>query len=261
MDPYLENPELWPGIHNLLVTDLARSLAPRLRPRYYVAAEVRVFMSDSRDSARRPDAAVYRRRDETDGNGRSVRETRGSGHGPLILTAAVPVPDEIKEAYLEVRAAGSHDLVTTVELLSPSNKLPGEGREKYLKKRFDTLGSRTNLVEIDLLRSGERMPAFLEDWPADAPAPGDYRVLIARGHRRPLAELYLFGVRDRIPTFPLPLAPGDEEPVVSLQQAIESLFATFGYDDQFDYRRDPVPPLEGDDAVWADRLLREAGRR
>jgi hypothetical protein len=218
-------------------------------------------MSDSQDAARRPDAGIYRERDEGTTNGRSVREKRGWDGGLLVLAAAGPAPEEVRESYLTVRRAGSRELVTAIEVLSPSNKAPGAGRDLYLKKRNDTFASLTNLVEIDLIRVGERMPAFLEDWPKDAPPPGDYRILIARGNRQPLADLYVFGVRDRLPTIPVPLEPRVEEPKLDLQEIMTAQYDTFKYGAQIDYRREPVPPLSPDDAEWADRLLREAGRR
>jgi Protein of unknown function (DUF4058) len=41
MDPYLERPVLWPDVHNGLIAELRNTLAPQLRPRYYVALEER----------------------------------------------------------------------------------------------------------------------------------------------------------------------------------------------------------------------------
>ncbi len=36
MDPWLENPIIWPGVHNWLITAIADDLAPKLAPRYFV---------------------------------------------------------------------------------------------------------------------------------------------------------------------------------------------------------------------------------
>ena len=44
MDPYLEQPESWQGFHNSLIAAVALDLAPRLRPRYYVATEERTYL-------------------------------------------------------------------------------------------------------------------------------------------------------------------------------------------------------------------------
>jgi len=261
MDPYLERPGRWPGFHNLLIAKLAETVAPRLRPSYYVEVEEHVYVSEGHELIGRPDAMVYERRDADSREGPSIRETRGARGGTQLLTAAVPVPDEIRAWYLELREIGSDRVVTVIELLSPSNKRTGKGRQEYLEKRLEIVGTRTNLVEIDLLRAGERMPAFLRDWPPDAPAPGDYRILIARGHRRPVADVYTFTVRDPIPAFPLPLSPDDDEPVVDLQALVHTLNDTMGYDLRIDYRAEPMPPLDEEDEGWVDALLREAGRR
>src|SRR5512132_3334772 len=60
MDPYLEHPALWPGVHNGLIAALPLSLAPQLRPRYYVAIEERLYITepDQRVFVGRPDLAV-----------------------------------------------------------------------------------------------------------------------------------------------------------------------------------------------------------
>ena len=44
MDPYLEQPESRQGFHNGLIAAVALDLAPRLRPRYYVATEERTYL-------------------------------------------------------------------------------------------------------------------------------------------------------------------------------------------------------------------------
>jgi hypothetical protein len=162
---------------------------------------------------------------------------------------------------LEVREAATGDVVTLIEVLSPTDKLPGRGRCEYQEKRLATLGTRTNLVEIDLLRGGEPMPARLRGWPPDAPAPGDYRILVARGRQRPWADVYAFTVRDSLPSFPVPLLPEDEEPSVDLQALVQTLYDRAGYDLRIDYGAAPLPPLEGAAAAWADGLLRERGLR
>ncbi len=259
MDPYLEHPDHWPGFHNLLIARLAETLGPVLRPRYYVAAEERVYVVESPDGVWRPDLAVREA-----GGGRAengpVLATRPAGD-TRVLVATLPMPDRIRETYLEVRATSSREAVTAIELLSASNKRTGKGRQDYLEKRLDIVGTRTNLVEIDLLRAGEPMPAYLRDWPPSAPPPGTYRILVARGHRRPLADIYAFSVRETIPVFPLPLRSNDEEPSVDLQLAFNQLYDTLSYDLRIDYRAEPFPPLDEEDDGWADALLCQAARR
>lgn len=88
-----------------------------------------------------------------------------------------------------------------------------------------------------------------------------YRILVCRGDCRPYADLYAFNLQDVIPSFPLPLRPGDTEPVVDLQRLLNKVYDISGYDLVIDYSREPVPPLSEADAAWADALLREKGLR
>jgi hypothetical protein len=263
MDPYLEHPALWQGVHNRLIADLDDELAPRLRPRYFIAVEERVYVAELPDMVGRPDAVVVAPRHPAhSGNGQASEGSQPTNKpGPHVLVAALPVVDRIRELYLEVRETATGDVVTSIEVLSPTNKLPGRGRRDYEEKRLETLGTRTSLVEIDLLRGGEPMPARLRDWPAGTRPPGDYRVVVARGWQRPWADVYAFTVRDSIPSFPIPLKRGDEEIEVPLQRLVHAVYDRGSYDLRLDYGAEAVPPLTGDDAAWADALLRSRGLR
>ena len=44
MDPYLEDPLVWPDVHARFIVYLSEHLYPLLRPRYVVAVESRVFV-------------------------------------------------------------------------------------------------------------------------------------------------------------------------------------------------------------------------
>ena len=68
------------------------------------------------------------------------------------------IQEEHRETFVEIYAANhGQRLVTTIEILSPSNKRPGtEGWELYQRKRQTLLLGNVNLVEIDLLRGGQR---------------------------------------------------------------------------------------------------------
>lgn len=120
---------------------------------------------------------------------------------------------------------------------------------------LQVLGTCTHLMEIDLLRGGE--PKRVWGNGRDS----HYRIPMSRGDYRPRADLYAFNLRDPIPAFPLPLRPGDEEAMVELGALLHALYDRAGYDLVVDYTAEPVPPLEGEDAVWADQLLREKGLR
>jgi hypothetical protein len=60
MDPYLEQPSLWPDVHSRLIVALADVLAPMVSPRYYVAVEERVYLAqpEERRLVGQPDVAL-----------------------------------------------------------------------------------------------------------------------------------------------------------------------------------------------------------
>lgn len=250
MDPYLEAPTLWPDVHNSLIAALRDRLAPLLRPRYYIRLEERTYLGETEglDFIGRPDPNVLR-----DDGGRRYNEDKASG--ARAISVEVPVPDPILETYLIVRGAGNHEVVTVLEVLSPGNKRPGEGRRIYEEKRMEVIATRTNLVEVDLIRSGDPMLVI------GAKGTSDYRILVSRGRRRPRADLYAFSVRDPIPTFALPLRSGDKEPEVDLGATLHGLYDRAAYDMSIDYRVDAVPPLAEPDRAWADDLLHAADLR
>lgn len=252
MDPYLERPDLWPNVHNSLIIAIRDELAPRLRPRYYIAVAERTVRPapDELAFVARPDVAVVSTSVPAPEQA-TARESDRTG----VVTVELPMPDDIREIWLEVRETATNRVITVLEILSPTNKLAGEGRRQYEYKRLSLLGTRTHLVEVDLLRAGEPMPMW------GYTQPTDYRILVSRAERRPRADLFPFSVRQPIPVFRLPLQQADEEPEVELNRLLHELYDRAGYDLRIDYRGDPVPPLAEADASWADALLRAAGRR
>lgn len=255
MDPYLERPTLWPQVHTRLIVALADFLGAVLRPHYWVAVEERTYVAllAPDDLIGLPDIAIVHA--EPAFPLAQVREGTATLSMPLV--AQVPLPEERRERYLEVRDVASGEVIAVIELLSPANKRRGEGRRQYEEKRLKVLGSRTHLVEVDLLRGGKSMALFIQ---GDGQK-GPYRILVSRSEDRPRADLYLFSLRDPLPIFPLPLRRGDAEPLVDLGALLHDLYERAGYDLVINYRNAPVPPLDEEDAGWADNLLRQAGLR
>lgn len=250
MDPYLERPGLWPDVHNGLIAAVRDYLAPLLRPRYFVSIEERTYTvaPDDLIFAGRADVAVVEREPHP-----PEGDLTADADGGVMVE--VPLLDEVRETFLEVRSTANERIVTVLEILSPANKRAGAGREQYAEKRLGIFATRTHLVEIDLLRAGDPMP--MRGWGGQS----DYRILVSRGDRRPSARLLPFGVRQAIPAFALPLLRGDDEPKVELGGLLHALYDRAGYDLRLDYRADAEPPLDGGDAAWADELLRGAGLR
>jgi hypothetical protein len=252
MDPYLEHPALWPDVHNSLIVALRDAIAPQLRPRYYVAVEERIYTYEPGDLVftGRADVAVGPLVPPPTAD---VPETTVAMDGGMMVELAMA--DMIRETYLEVRAVTTNEVVTVLEILSPTNKRPGEGRDQYLRKRRVILSSLTHLVEIDLLRSGEPMPLQRRA------GTSDYQIMISRATQRPQAWLIRFNVQQFIPTFQLPLYPGDPEPVVDLNRVLHDLYERGSYDLRLNYHGAAEPPLSAADDAWAAALLREAGLR
>ena len=236
MNPYLEHPQLFPGLHHLLISEIARFLSPQIRPKYRVAVEVRTYetIDDSSLLVGIPDVVVKSRNNLRDTKNRNLAV---ASPAPKSIKVTIPVPITIKEGYLEVKEVGTEKLITTIEILSPTNKRTGKGREAYQEKRQQVLGSRSNLVEIDLLRKGEPMPMFGDN------IVSDYRILVCRGNNRPMADLYAFNLEDVIPSFSLPLREGDNEPSISLKTLLNQVYENYDYDLVIDYTQQAIPPL------------------
>ncbi len=246
MNPWLENPLLWSDVHHSLITALRDDLAPRLRPRYFVAVETHTYITlppDWESRLRRPDVLVRQRRLHEPGSG----ATATLEYAPY-LKVEMPLHDPIEEGYLEVRLVPTGEVVTVIELLSHTNKQRGPERNNNIAKRRSLLDSHVHFVEIDLLRDGPQMPCTEK-------ARSDYRVFIRRREGPNHARLYPFNVRQAVPNFPLPLLPDDEEPEVNMSALLAQVYERAGYDLVINYAQPPEPPLNDDDAQWAAELL------
>lgn len=240
MNPYLENAELWSEVHSWLIVLLARSLNPVITPNYRAAVEKRVYSESLLVGI--PDVSVFQSK---------VEESRLSTTTKTLwqpLKVNVPMTEETRENYLEIRQVGTGQVVTVVEVLSPKNKRVGEGRNKYNTKRRKVLDSLSHLVEIDLLRSGSPQPI-------SGIVRSDYRILVSRSNDRPEAELYPFNLRDPIPVFPLPLLPGDNEPSVNLYEVLKEVYEEAALNLVIDYSQQPVPSVTEENFQWIQTLL------
>ena len=252
MNPYLEHPDRWSTVHNRLIVALADALTPQLLPKYQVDIEKRIYEVVGVNTllVGRADVSVQRPRTSAEAPNNVV--VAPSATEPVKVT--VPLTEEVREAYLEVKEAATKAVIAAIEILSPTNK-QGDGRQKYEAKRQRVLRSQTHLVEIDFLRAGNPLPV-VEDLPQS-----HYRILVSRSAERPTADLYLFNLPDSIPPFCLPLQANDREPTIELQAMLNDVYGRSGYDYFIDYRVDPLPPLSEADLSWIDSLLREKGRR
>jgi len=245
MNPWLERPSLWGSVHARVIVALADDLNPHLRPRYQAEVEEYVYVAtlDSDELLGKPDITIHK-----------VSEAKAvySPVSPTPIVVEIPQREEIRHRWLEVRDVSSGEVVTVIEVLSPINKRPGEGRAKYEQKRNNVLASSAHFVEIDLLRGYEPLPIR---WRTQR-RHSDYRLLVSRVGNRPLSDLYPFNVREPIPRFPLPLREGDSEPIIDLGAILSSLYERANYDLTIDYNVEPDPPLTLEDAAWAKEILK-----
>lgn len=233
------------SVHTQLTVEIARQLMPRLRPRYLALTTERFVMEEPESvaittAAIYPDVAVTRTGRALPGGGVAIAEP------PYRLTTPMAVP--IPHVTVEIRDTASRQLVTAIEVLSPTNKR-GEGRQEYLAKRQRILLRGAHLMEIDLLREGRRLPT-LEPLPEM-----DYCVFLSRTEQRPAVEVWPIRLRSPLPQVPVPLLPGDEDVMLDLQAALTNVYDLAGYDLAADYGGPPEIPLNPEDAAWAVELL------
>lgn len=255
MDPYLEHPDFWPEVHHWLITLLAETLVPQVRPKYRVAIEKRIYEINQPEESINgnsllvgiPDVSIHRQSDQ------QQRPTESATVVAQPQTVTLPIPERVKQAYLEIREMQTGQVVTAIEILSPVNKRPGEGRNTYIQKRQRILSSLTHLVEIDLLRSWQAMPVL------GSPMAGDCRVLISHSERRPSADWYAIDLKEPLPTLPIPLLNKGELATVDLQALLTAVYDRGGFDYVLDYSRPLNPALPDDKATWADQLLTKQG--
>ncbi len=246
MDPYLEHPVLWEGVHARMVVAVANRLQPLLDPRYVATVEERVYIEGPQ--RRIPDVWIQRTREE--GNV-AVAEPRQSG-AVIVEVEALEVHEsriEILDAYNDMK------LVTLIELLSPTNKSPGPGRESYLQKQQEILDRDCHLVEIDLLRRGDHVLAVPE-WKLDELQGHAYLACVCRWPRRTRYELYPTPLRDPLPEIAVPLVDPDPDVFLPLQDVFTQVYDEGRYARRVRYDEPCEPQLDAEDQAWANELLK-----
>jgi hypothetical protein len=255
MDPYLE--QHWRSVHHRLITYAGDQLQAVLPRRYRVEVEERVFIAGLEDAGRSvfPDVHVV-------DAGRTPRTTTPAARDVAIAEPVViELPDEpVTELYLEIIDLHSgNKVITAIEFLSPTNKIAGDGNELYVRKQRDYRGGSVSQVEIDLTRQGDRGLVL----PMNRIPPRHRATYLACVHRAwepQKIEVYPVPLQDRLPTIGVPVHKSVADAPLNLQDLVDQCYHNGRYDD-VDYRRDPAPGLQPEDAAWADQLLRSKGLR
>jgi hypothetical protein len=252
MDPYLENPGVFPDFHDRFIAYLSESMQPEL-PEPYVAALGRRAWVEVSERFIGPDVNVTRSFPSSGAS--AAAQVASAATVEVTEPIVVHVPhDEQVETRVELYVGRGQDrrLVTAIELLSPANKTAGErGRELYLRKQAELLDTKTHLIEIDLLRGGLHTTAVPEDRLQRKVAPTPYHVCAHRFDRFEDFFIYPIRLQDKLPTIAIPLLPGDGEIAISLQQVFERTYNAGPYHREIDYAGDvPPPPLSDSEREW-----------
>jgi hypothetical protein len=249
MNPWMEAPELWPGVHASLISEIRVQLSARLPARYFVDVEERVYLCDVDDPFIRlivPDVAVQ-----------ATLTPRQPGSQTTATATMTPslqarlLDPEIRERRIVIQSVDDQSIVTAIEILSPANKMPGSaGRSSYLSKRREVLASETHFIEIDLLRAGNRTE------PVRGMARTDYLVWLSRSQDRSLFDYWPTPLESPLPTIPVPLLPGDPDIPLNLQAILNDVHDRSGYVRRLNYSLPAAPPQIADSRLeWLKGFL------
>lgn len=260
MDPYVQ--QFWRDMHHRLITYAHDDLQPRLPKRLRARVEERVFVESEGGQYRPISTDVYVIEYP------KPRPAATAPDGGVALELAVEEPllihlrdEPVSQGYLEIiDAASGKRVVTVIEFVSPSNKVAGDGMRLYVEKQQEVIAAGASLVEIDLTRGGQDVLA-VPLWRLPPSRRTLFRACVRRGWKPDLAEVYPLPLRKRLPAIRIPLRETDKDVPLDLQALIDECYEKGGYHDDLNYRVEPVPALDPDDAAWADELLRSRGLR
>lgn len=252
MNPFLE--QGWSDTHTLLVGYIRDALAQSGLPGALRARAEEALSIDEGEEAKqaaRGDVAVV----DSWREGIAPVWTPEKESAPIAVADPVLVPRERPiERWVEITTVHGR-LVTVIEVLGPSNK-SGPGRNRYLKKRDFYGEGEVNVVEIDLLRSGEPTVAGWARTPAEDTL---YTICVLRAARAERLEVYHWGLRDRIPAFRVPLRAEDEDVALDLQPLVDRAYELGYYWQDNPQTARLHPRLSEEEAAFAEERLRAAG--
>jgi len=261
MDPYIEHATVWSDLHSRMATLISAALNAQVRPRYVARLTPYVtydHIEVGTPAAIRPDVGVWSvRPPATPFPGGTAMAVAPSPTMPEPVESRVLLEVPLELLSIEIRTVADMVLVTAIEILSPVNKRRGhDAYHDYLRKRRDLLRSAAHLIEIDLLRAGDRPPL-------EAPVqPAPYYAMVSRADRRPSVHVWPIQLWDRLPTIPVPLREPDPDATIDLAAILAAAYDDGGYDLLIDYGQPPPPPeLSPAEAGWLDEHLRGCGAR
>lgn len=251
MDPYLENPALWPDFHAGMIVAMRAELNRKLPPGYAARIDRHVWIHEPDANERRllgkPDVYIAQ-------PSREQKEFSATAIKTAPQTITLPFVRRLGNRYLEILDLQRHRVLTVIELLSPSNKEKGEDRNDYLSKRNEYLATGTNLVEMDFLRAGTRMPMGEPQL-----ASSHYLILVCEAVGFPESGAWPFSIREPFPEIPVPLGPGEPAVLFAVKSCFDRAYEEARYSLEIDYQAPPYYPLTEADLGWVRELLSRKG--
>lgn len=254
MDPWLESPEHWHNVHQILITLIASELNRTLPEGFAATIDENVYLLAPGDRFL-PDVAVLR----TSNSATAPNFPMASG-GVLVATIPYEIieeTEEVREPFIKVITTNSQrQVVTVIEVLSPVNKT-GAGREQYRKKQLEVLESAAHLLEIDLLRGGQHTVA-VEQRSLMAQYRGFWDYLVSL-HRAGVGNRYTcwpVNLYDPLPIVLVPLTIGNADIALDLGALFARCYDEGPFRRTVDYLQSPTPRLKPSDAQWAAEWLK-----
>jgi len=250
MDPYLEDPDIWADFHTSLFGELKKDLNQILPPGYQAKIDRYIWIHEPEAGERillgKPDNFIVEK-------GPTAQPPQVGIVATLAAPASIVLPAIRHEGnrYLKIIDRKRQRVVTVIEILSPCNKYAGIDRDAYLLKRSEYLATGVNLIEMDFLRGGPRLP-----WGEQPPPPATYYIMISRRWEFPHAGVWPISEREPLPSIPIPLEQTVAEPLVDMQACFTKVYAGGRYENEIDYTQPPSPALTEPDASWAAQLTK-----
>jgi len=260
MDPYLERPLYWADFHDNFASEIRGALNRDLPSGYFAVTEPREeigIVNEPKTRVAVPDVAVRKTPEQSEGGISVVEPRRSISHSVRLV---LPTDRQTLSDVL-IKRRGDDVTVTTIEILSPSNKRPGRDRTSLLRKRQDLLAGTVSVIEIDLLRNGMRIWDDIEplgELP-ELDEPYEYLVTESRGWERGASvtlNCYPIGLQDQLPVVAVPLSENDPDVALDLQYCFREAYDSGPYRrGAVDYSKPPEPPLPEPLSDWARRQI------
>jgi hypothetical protein len=204
----------WRPFHSKYVVLIANTLNQTLPAGYFALEEQSIQIQIPPEVLRtvRPDISIYRSLSPTSG----LSSASTTITPTLEVSASEAVPPE--EDYLtaihiyHTSAKQADQLVTSIEILSPTNKV---APEPYLEMRAKTLYNGVRMVEVDYLHETPNLfRHIVPDYSKQEEGAYPYAIVITDPTPIPdkpsgVTRFYAFHVEDTIPVLPIPLLDGE----------------------------------------------------